>query len=454
MLQDSNLTIGTAVANQSGAMEADTISKNGRSLKSHTSRGNFLIMLLSIFFTGFIFLGCKKDDDKDDIDKNETEFVELEEFGYDGDMPDELLDFFASLPKYNGAGFNAPMLRSTKAGEADKLSEVFMGMISDAIFLSTYAPPGQEKLVYKWGSKDPDNLSVASPKYNKDGTIRPGTPICTDKVYGLDCSGLIYQLFKYNNVPLNNNNLKKQYVAEQINGIMKMKTVQDINVKARKLEIGKVSVANLKTGDIIYYVGDDGVAYHIGMFYKENDNQVVLFHSTGSWSKTCEQNASENNGVVGVTMNNAKLGEHLMKYKKKCNIIRIEAEPEEQGNLCIINGNWSGSQNGSFTTSASGIPSQTTPIDGEFGFVVENCKIQAGSYQVEGMSMSFDGSMTGNNVKIYLTTTGSGINQKWTYMGQLNGSKNKISGTWTLSASYDFAVGVTQSGSGTWEVTK
>jgi len=35
-----NLTIEVAVANLGGAMEADTISKNGRSLKSHTSKGN------------------------------------------------------------------------------------------------------------------------------------------------------------------------------------------------------------------------------------------------------------------------------------------------------------------------------------------------------------------------------------------------------------------------------
>jgi len=40
MLQLSSLTNETAVANQSGAMEADTISKNGRSLKSQMSRGN------------------------------------------------------------------------------------------------------------------------------------------------------------------------------------------------------------------------------------------------------------------------------------------------------------------------------------------------------------------------------------------------------------------------------
>jgi hypothetical protein len=64
MLQFSNLTIGTAVVNQSGAMEADTISKNGRSLKNHTSKGNFLIMLLSIFFIGFVFSGCKKADEE------------------------------------------------------------------------------------------------------------------------------------------------------------------------------------------------------------------------------------------------------------------------------------------------------------------------------------------------------------------------------------------------------
>ena len=38
----SNLAIETAVANSSGAMETDTISKNGRSSKSLTSRGNFL----------------------------------------------------------------------------------------------------------------------------------------------------------------------------------------------------------------------------------------------------------------------------------------------------------------------------------------------------------------------------------------------------------------------------
>ena len=43
MIVKSNLVNELAVANQSGAMEADTISKNGRSSKSQMSRGNILV---------------------------------------------------------------------------------------------------------------------------------------------------------------------------------------------------------------------------------------------------------------------------------------------------------------------------------------------------------------------------------------------------------------------------
>jgi len=137
--------------------------------------------------------------------------------------------------------------------------------------------------------------------------------------------------------------------------------------------------------------------------------------------------------------------------------ITFNTDKDKQDNLCAINGNWSGSQIGSITTSVTGIPSQTTSINEAFGFVVENCNIQAGSFQESGVSMSFSGSMTGNNVTIYLTinTDGSDFSQNWTYTGQLNADNNKISGTWTLSASYGgMDVSLTQSGSGTWEVSK
>jgi len=45
MFYKSNFSIEEAVANQSEAMEADTISKNGQNLKSQMSRGNQILFV-------------------------------------------------------------------------------------------------------------------------------------------------------------------------------------------------------------------------------------------------------------------------------------------------------------------------------------------------------------------------------------------------------------------------
>jgi len=62
MLHKSNFSIETAVANCSGAMEADTISKNGRSLKSQTSKGNkcAFLFFLCLFFFGIFFVQAQE----------------------------------------------------------------------------------------------------------------------------------------------------------------------------------------------------------------------------------------------------------------------------------------------------------------------------------------------------------------------------------------------------------
>jgi uncharacterized repeat protein (TIGR02543 family) len=61
MFYKSNFSVETAVANQSGAMETDTISKNGRSSKSQMSRVNFLV--IACFALGVVFGGCNKEDE-------------------------------------------------------------------------------------------------------------------------------------------------------------------------------------------------------------------------------------------------------------------------------------------------------------------------------------------------------------------------------------------------------
>jgi len=76
MFNFSKLTIEAVVANQSGTMEADTISKNGRSLKSQMSRENFLIIVcFALSAMGIIFSGCNNKIKKDDeIKKDAKEY--------------------------------------------------------------------------------------------------------------------------------------------------------------------------------------------------------------------------------------------------------------------------------------------------------------------------------------------------------------------------------------------
>ena len=55
----------TAGANNCSAMEADTISKNGRSSKSQTSRNFFFkVAYFTLLVTGLILSGCSKDEDE------------------------------------------------------------------------------------------------------------------------------------------------------------------------------------------------------------------------------------------------------------------------------------------------------------------------------------------------------------------------------------------------------
>ena len=67
MLHKSNFSVETAVANWNGAMEADTISKNGRNSKSQMSRGIFFrivcFAVLAVVFSS-IFVACSSSDDK------------------------------------------------------------------------------------------------------------------------------------------------------------------------------------------------------------------------------------------------------------------------------------------------------------------------------------------------------------------------------------------------------
>lgn len=120
------------------------------------------------------------------------------------------------------------------------------------------------------------------------------------------------------------------------------------------------------------------------------------------------------------------------------------------GVLCAINGTWTGTQTGELTVTVAGLSSfeQTNPIDVPFGFKVENCVAVA---IPNGLAISIDEDVVTISQTINNESYGD---QKWIYTGTLNGAKDTITGTWTMSSSISVA-GQTAltSGNGTFEVS-
>jgi len=82
----SEFFIRAAVANMGGAMEADTISKHGRSSKSHTSRGNIWIKTcFAVFMACFISIGANAQDFCNAVG-DRIEFYPTKSFGDGGDV--------------------------------------------------------------------------------------------------------------------------------------------------------------------------------------------------------------------------------------------------------------------------------------------------------------------------------------------------------------------------------
>ena len=74
----SRLQIETAAANQSGAMEAETISKNGRSLKSLMSKVNILKFVLALFVVVSLGVGLSACDNATSQSSNSNASVRWE----------------------------------------------------------------------------------------------------------------------------------------------------------------------------------------------------------------------------------------------------------------------------------------------------------------------------------------------------------------------------------------
>ena len=144
--------------------------------------------------------------------------------------------------------------------------------------------PAQYGLAYSWGGKQ----YAIREKPPGQGTV------CTHEIYGLDCSGFIYQIFLHGGVVLPVGTADIQRKPNSIeNAIMNsIPSFQKIKVE----DLGTIPTSQLETGDILHWTKrHETTAFHIGMVLKDKTGNLAVLQSNGSHGPNeyeCSRNLS------------------------------------------------------------------------------------------------------------------------------------------------------------------
>lgn len=160
--------------------------------------------------------------------------------------------------------------------------------------------PLQNRIAYSWGSKE--YAVRANPPGVGDN--------CTYKIYGLDCSGFIYQLLKLNGIMIPKDlayadqERKPDFLKKHLKSFFG--TVPFDVVDKKKLEF-----KDMHSGDIIYFKNSQGIATHIAIVFVNDDGTKSLYQSLGSPNRSmtdmgfCNSNLNKQHGVIASTLNSS-----------------------------------------------------------------------------------------------------------------------------------------------------
>ena len=221
--------------------------------------------------------------------------------------------------------------------------------------------PAQNGLAYSWGSK---NHTIRQ-------TPPGGGTVCTDKIYGLDCSGFIYQLFTNAGVSLLSGPANSQRQPNVLQNAIKS-SIPALN-KVKVEDLGKIPTSKFETGDIIYWTNNGGVATHIGIVLKDVGGNLAVFQSNGSPGNSaddCSKNMGLTRGARRLQLNDP----YWFGQGKAYGITRINAEISGKWSLFLrcdgtttdaitLQLNFPTSNSNSFNISGSGIDYDNTSFN-------------------------------------------------------------------------------------------
>jgi len=301
----------------------------------------YFILMLCLF--GVLVNSCKKEDEKKPIELSEEALTSTQaDFWYNQETVDMSL-FDIILP--NGMYMSDflyqmdPNFYFLWGGYKSSYSNANLGpqdaknlLIAKLNLISWYLTnrnnfqypeenskrPAQNGLAYVWNSKD------HSVRYNPSNA---GSK-CDQELFGLDCSGLVYQLFKNSGVIIPVGRARDQIIPATIEKAIKKAYPEMSKIVVE--DLGKISPDLFESGDIIYWKNSDGVPFHIGMVVLKWDGTLAIVQSNGG-PDDCARNITIKCGPRFVNSEKAVLPTNQYGFGDNYGIVRINAK---------ISGSW------------------------------------------------------------------------------------------------------------------
>lgn len=188
--------------------------------------------------------------------------------------------------------------------------------------------PAQHGLAYSFGQKD----------HTKRRPPPAKSTICYQSIYGLDCSGLVYQIAKRSGVNLSSNpagECKAAFESDTLNWGKAFKSSSEFQ-DLRMEDLGKLAVDKILPGDLIFWLDEEKEAYHVGVtLYASQSTGVAVYMSCGCGTSCNEQgcldNLSETRGPRQIILGDPKW------FNKEYKVLRIKNSlfPFKSVQFCI-----------------------------------------------------------------------------------------------------------------------
>lgn len=242
----------------------------------------------SIFTILLFIVSCKKSDTPNDNsfpdELSDTQIQAIEAAGIDSTSTYQMALFpggsnMSQWEKKNDPDYVYIFSRRTNPASDNKL--LFINAMTHAGFLlttkSNYTFQNQNGLAYVYNSKSIQNAS----------TYQGAT--CQQPLYGLDCSGMIYQMANSSGLSLPKG-ATTDYVKTDLwnNSFKNSSDFQELEMR----DTGTLSASLIEAGDFIVAPGN-----HIGMVFN-NGSSLGVFNSLGRTKYPCSKNSDIYHGPV------------------------------------------------------------------------------------------------------------------------------------------------------------